>query len=248
MLKRVVPSIRKRIARFMWPSGRGIVRRDGVFYLVDVNSRNYYDKYILHSGVQEPDQRAFLLKNIVEKKCDTFIDIGANYGLYAASVALQTDCATIHAFEPGQRSYDRLRANLLINNLTERVKTHQMAISDHTGVVQFTIGPDDNDFTAKVDVNSHNGYSVPSTRLDDALQIAGRRIALKIDIEGHERAALDGMRSLLRSNECFLQIECWKENASAFIAAMEAERYVLLHRIDDDHYFERAQNKIDCQN
>jgi hypothetical protein len=35
MLKRPAPSIRKRMARIFWPNGRGIVRRDGVLYLLN---------------------------------------------------------------------------------------------------------------------------------------------------------------------------------------------------------------------
>lgn len=239
MLKRLVPSIRKRTARLLWPDGRGIVRREGVLYLVNANSRNYYDKHILLWGTGERQQRAFLLQNVSQRKCDTFIDIGANYGLYAASVALQTDCATIHAYEPGKRSYDRLRANLLINDLTNRIATYMLAISDHSGPVQLARGPDDNDFTAKI-VADGSGDPVDAARLDDLLPLKEHRIALKIDIEGHELAARDGMKSLLRSNDCFLQVECWPVNAAPFIEAMRAEGYNLLHRIDDDHYFARA--------
>lgn len=240
IINRLVPSVRKRVARVFWPGGWGLVRRDGVLYLINAHSRTNYDKYLLlREEIQEPEQRAFLLKIITERKCDMFIDIGANYGLYTASVALQTDCPSIVAYEPSQRSYDRLRANLRVNHLTGtgRVATHMLAISDRNGAVQFVDGPAGDDFISKVVEDECNGYSVPAARLDDALPLKGHRIALKIDVEGHELAAFAGMKSLLRSNDCFLQVECWKDNAAPFIAAMEAEGYRLLHRISDDHYF-----------
>ena len=48
------------------------------------------------------------------------------------------------------------------------------------------------------------------------------------------------MKSLLRNNDCFLQVECWNTNASSFIEAMKSEGYKLVHRIDDDCYFEKG--------
>lgn len=74
-------------------------------------------------------------------------------------------------------------------------------------------------------------------RLDAIISCSGRRIALKIDIEGHELIALDGMKRLLETNQCFLQVECWEENSALFVAEMARCGYVLTHRIDVDHYF-----------
>jgi len=104
--------------------------------------------------------------------CTRSRDIGANFGLYAASVALQTDYSTIIAYEPAKRSYDRLRANLLINDLTERVANRMVAVSSSTGSVPFSLGPDNNDFAAKVCASSSNGYAVPAVRLEDESSLA----------------------------------------------------------------------------
>jgi len=239
MLKRLLPSLRKRTARLFWAAGRGIVSRDGVLYLVNATSSNHYDKHILQRGTQnqEPQQRAFLLKNLLERRCDTFIDIGANYGLYALSVALHTGCGTIIAFEPGRRSFAQLLGNIVVNDLAERITVHNLAISNCNGAVPFTYGiGGDGDFTARVGDGS-GADTVRAVRLDDALPLAGRRVALKIDIEGHELSALEGMKGLLRNNDCFLQVESWPQNAQAFIAAMCAEDYQLVHQIESDHYF-----------
>jgi FkbM family methyltransferase len=238
MLKRLAPSIRKRLTRLLWlPSGQGVVRRDGILYLLNLEKSHWYDKHILLWGVGEPEQRAFFLDNIRRRQCDTFIDIGANFGTYAACVAMQTTCTTIMAFEPNNRAYDRLRTHLLINGLTEKVRTRMLAVSNHNGSVPFIRGPSNNDGISKVSETGSDGYSVPAVRLDDELPLTGHRIALKIDIEGHELAALEGMKSLLRANDCFLQVECWKDNAVPFIAAMQEQGYSLLHRIAEDHYF-----------
>lgn len=240
MFKRILPSVRKRAARLLWAAGRGVVSRDGAFYLINATSRSHYDKHILQRGTQheEPQQRAFLLKNLLERRCDTFIDIGANYGLYTLSVALQTSCGTIIAFEPGRRSFAQLLGNVVVNDLTERVTVHNLAVSNCNGLLPFTYGiGSDGDFTAKVGDGGSDADTVRAVRLDDALQLSGHRIALKIDIEGHELAALEGMKALLRNNDCFLQVESWPWNAQAFIEDICAEDYQPVHQIDSDYYF-----------
>jgi FkbM family methyltransferase len=239
MLKRLAPTIRKRIAHLTWPNGRGIVRRDGVLYRLNLQSQNWYDKQILYWGAPESEQRAFLIDNIRRRHCDTFLDIGANFGMYAACVALQTDCSIVIAYEPDKRSYDRLRANLLINGLTEKVQTRMAAVSDHSGTVSFKLGPLNDASSSEVGEDG-SGYSVPSVRLDDELPLKGHRIALKIDIQYHELAALQGMKALLRDNRCFLQVECEEKYAPPFIVAMQAEGYNLRHRIAVDHYFTKG--------
>ncbi|MGA8494300.1 MAG: FkbM family methyltransferase [Xanthobacteraceae bacterium] len=236
MLKRLAPSIRRRIARLLWPNGRGIVRRDGVLYFVNLQSRNWYDKHIVQLGADEPEQRAYFLDQIRRRQSDTFLDIGANFGTYTACVALQTNCGSVFAYEPDKRSYDWLRTHLFINGLADKVQTRMVAVSNHNGTVPFALAPSNKDYLSKIG-DDGSGFSVPAVRLDDEFALAGHRIAFKIDVEGHELAVLEGMKSLLRANDCFLQVECWSGNESAFIAAMNTESYHLLHRIAADHYF-----------
>lgn len=240
MLKRLVPAIRKRIAWLTWPNGRGVVRRDGVLYLVNLQSRNWYDKQLLYWGPPEIAQRAFLLDNIRQRRCDTFLDIGANFGMYALGIALHTDCRSIIAFEPDQRSYDRLRANLLINGLTEKVRTRMAAVSDHSGTVPFILGPTDDGSVSEVG-DDGSGYAVPCVRLDDEVPLKGQRIAFKIDIQFHELVALRGMTSLLQNNDCFLQVESVADHTDPFIAAMSQLGYRHIRQVEIDHYFARTE-------
>jgi FkbM family methyltransferase len=235
LLKRLVPSFRRRAARLLWRDGFGVVRRDGALFLLDL--RNWADQSILMRGAFERAQLAYLLAQIAERQCRTFLDVGANLGTYAIFVALRTPCRRIVAFEPDRRAYSQLRANLMLNGLLDRVETRELAVSDRTGEVAFAPGPDTHTVLSKIAESEGSGAVVPAVRLDDALSVVGERIALKIDIEGHERAALAGMAALLRGNRCFLQVECFARNAPDFIAAIGGLGYRLLHRIDDDHYF-----------
>ena len=41
------------------------------------------------------------------------------------------------------------------------------------------------------------------------LDFAGKLLVVKMDVESHEEAALDGLLALLAKNHCVLQIEIW---------------------------------------
>lgn len=231
---RLIRSFRKRFAWLLWPTGYGVVRREGALFLV--NLRNWAEKTLVTQGVFERPQLAYLVENINRRRSELFIDIGANMGAYSVFVVLRTGCNTIIAFEPDARSFDRLRANALLNGLSRTIESHAVAVSSSNGTVPFSYGPDSFDPVSKVG-DGPNAATVPCVRLDDVVRITGKQIALKIDIEEHEGDALRGMTNLLTNNRCFMQIECFDKNLAPVKAMLESLGYKLVHAIGHDRYF-----------
>jgi len=62
----------------------------------------------------------------------TVIDIGANVGVFAASIASEPLNCMVYAYEPSPESFRLLRSNMRANGL-ENVHCHQAAISAHDG-------------------------------------------------------------------------------------------------------------------
>ncbi|WP_144653574.1 hypothetical protein [Campylobacter coli] len=60
---------------------------------------------------------------------------------------------------------------------------------------------------------------------------------IKIDVEGHEICALNGMLNLLRDNYCLIQIECYQGNKNTVIDFFQRINYVNIFTIDNDLYF-----------
>ena len=240
LLKRLIPSARKRIAAITWPGGFKIVRRHGVLLLLDY--RNYVDRELLFYGRYERDQLDTLTAAMLRHGCDIFLDVGANIGLYSLIVATRRLAGRVIAFEPDARSLGALQANLLINHLADNVEVRPIALSDHDGAVRFT--PDPGTSSCRSRVSADGSLSVSCAKLDALLPTSGKRLFCKIDVEGHELSVVDGMRHVLEHNRCFLQIESFAANLPALDKVLHKVGYRQRHQIDHDHYYDNFSSDI----
>lgn len=129
---------------------------------------------------------------------DSFVDIGANAGVFVCTLARMRKIVGdthFYAFEANPDTGARLRAAAEPLGVT----VHSVALSDHHGELKFLGGAVSNIFTT---VENASGYHVSSTaqmipcrRLDE-FDITGDSIVLKIDVEGQEREVLLGAKKL----------------------------------------------------
>ena len=124
------------------------------------------------------------------------IDVGANIGLFALTMAAAQPTVTVHAFEPVPSNYARLVGNVERNRCAN-VVAHQLAVSDSNGFVRFT-SDDASPATNRIS-SEGSARMVRSITLDDycrACGIGGVDL-LKVDVEGAEPLVLRGAASLL---------------------------------------------------
>ncbi len=233
-LKRLVPSFGKLVARMTWPNGFALKPSRGSLFLL--HYRNFVDRQIAFYDDFERGQLDFFLDEMAKLPGGIFLDVGANIGYYSILVAAKGLARRVVAFEPDIRNRYQMEANLLLNGLVGKVELVDRAVSEKTGVISFLHYDESVTGQSRVGVGE-NAVELPCVALDDFLSLRGENLFLKIDIEGHEAAAIAGMKQLLAGNKVFLQVECFDENFEAFIREMAAMGLHLVHAIGNDRYF-----------
>ena len=132
---------------------------------------------------------------------DTFVDIGANVGIYSLTLARMQRIRTkmrFYAFEANPDTF----ARLAVHAPGLGVCAHNVALSDHGGTLEFVAGAVSHVFTTVENASEYSimdaRVSVPCRRLDE-MEIAGDSLVLKIDVEGQERKVLDGASGLFEA-------------------------------------------------
>lgn len=191
----------------------------------------------------EPVQ-PFILKALVRRLSDvTFLDVGANVGFYAVIIGSEEAVVEVHAFEPMPVAAAATRENTTANLPDRHVVVHQLAVSDQQGQLEFAVrGPLAGDNGAlsdsMLDAKDIVVELVRCDRLDNVIQLTGRQVVIKIDVEGHELSTLVGAVDTLKNNSGFLQMEMHPSDSNAEkLALLESLGWHLMTRAGADHYF-----------
>jgi len=209
-----------------------IASRHGARFIIDIN--NLVDRHIEAFGSYEHAQLVKLISIIKSTGSDIFVDIGANSGMYSIQVAHQIASIDIQAFEPDKRNLAQLYGNLFLNGFEDRVKVNHFGISDKNGLASFNRFSDQNRGRSSVD--ERGNFQVELKKLDDAISVIGRRVAIKIDVEGHEAKVIGGSRRLLSENKCIIQIESF-DDTPALDALLLSMGYSRFDSLGNDHYY-----------
>lgn len=122
------------------------------------------------------------------------LDVGAQTGFFTCLMAsLVGPSGQIQSFEPMPSSYRILTKNVEENRFQDRVRLHQLAASDSMSVLEASMIS--NMYIAGR-VEGATPVQMHAVRIDDV--VSGPVDFVKIDVEGHEPAAIAGMGDLIR--------------------------------------------------
>ena len=136
---------------------------------------------------------------------DCVVDAGANIGYVTALLASWVGpSGTVHSIEPVPETCDLLRRAVRSLGLRQ-VTVHHCAVSDRDGVGQMEVpeypGGGENFYESHLTTDAGargRQVEVPMRRLDSLLGGDVERVSfVKMDVEGHERVAMDGARQVL---------------------------------------------------
>ena len=160
------------------------------------------------------------VRSFLEHSGGTFFDVGANIGAYTL-IASEISGATVVSMEPHPRTFAALADNVRLN-ARHNVTCLQVAVSNREGTVAFTDGLDSAlNHVLRDGENAPSAIEVRSQRLEticESMHVFPDII--KIDVEGHEPAVLDGLgrygtaaRAILVEGGDRLAIRDWMRTA-----------------------------------
>ena len=128
------------------------------------------------------------------------VDVGANYGEVAFSTRYHDGLRELHLVEPNPAVIRMLRETVRQAADYPEIVLHEGAASDVDGTARLNFHKHSG--VSSLRVQSDRGIRVDSFRLDQRISLAaGDSVLFKIDVEGHELAALDGMAGLLHGRD-----------------------------------------------
>lgn len=140
----------------------------------------------------------------------TIIDIGANLGYYTAIASrLAGERGLVVAFEPEPNFFKLLSRNIRRNGL-KNVINFELAIAEKNGLTNLYLSNENKGHNSLINSEElKNSVQVKTTTLDDFL--ASQKITkvdmIKMDVEGAEILALEGMRNTLIKHRPLLFLE-----------------------------------------
>jgi len=162
-------------------------------------------------GVYEPLLYSFInafLKQIPEAIC---IDIGANIGNHTLTISKNSK--KVYAFEPVPFIYRVLEKNLSENNI-DNVDSYNSGLSNFCRKANIQLRDPENAGTASITENADNELKAIEIDLitgDSVLAESSKAIDfIKIDVEGHETEALQGLQETISKSHPTIVIE-WND-------------------------------------
>ena len=147
---------------------------------------------------------------------DLLIDVGANTGQYALSRRASGYRGEIISFEPLSAAHAKLL--VIAKDDPNWTIADRMAVGDRSGQIELNVAGNSASssvlpmLSAHVTAAPHSRYIgkeiVPLRRLDDVLEskVAGRKIFLKLDVQGFESSVLNGAEHVV-ARTVALQLE-----------------------------------------
>lgn len=141
------------------------------------------------------------------KTAEGMLDVGANTGFFSLlAKAIKPDIRVV-ALEPSRPNYDALRRNILLNDFD--IVTSQTAATEVEKEVTLYDFPGVS-YSASLESDFRDG-TVPTKVRGSTIDVIasehdllGKRLVVKIDVEGHEASVLRGATALIESNAVFL--------------------------------------------
>lgn len=166
------------------------------------------------------------LSHIIPKD-GVIVDIGSNIGNHSLFFALFLKASKIFPFEPNKEVYDVLISNVIVNGVYDVFDFSYLGVgvSDKNSGGFGVEKRDRNQGAAKMIAGEGD---IDVVRVDEALKNENP-VLIKIDVEGMELQALNGLSGILKRCRPVIMIEVDIENEEPFNEWLRSNDYGIVH-------------------
>lgn len=207
----------------MLPNIELVQTRIGIFMLF--KNEDFISKALRDTGIWAELESSIAILMSESTGPSFILDIGANLGAFCIPVAkkLSSQNVSIHAFEPQRIIYQQLNGNLFLNQV-ENCFTYNFALGASSGILNLpkidylrTKNIGSVSFIPEIQNATNVSYHpTESEKVEikplDSLQLEGKCVFIKIDVEGFESEVIAGSLNFLE-NQSFPPIlfEEWRQ-------------------------------------
>lgn len=182
---------------------------------------NLIDKHVFFFGAWEKPILHFMrdVMNASQDKQKIFVDVGANVGQH--SMFMSRYSTAVHAFEPYEPVLKRFRSMIESNRITNII-IHPVGLGNAYSKMKFYKPPQMNTGTGSFVEGFLAGNSpydeLEIVRGEDALEKASAAAVtlIKVDIEGFEKPALEGLRRVIENSRPVVIFEMTLARSNSF--------------------------------
>lgn len=177
----------------------------------------------------------------------TFVDIGANQGLYSLVAARNPLCSGVIAFEPVAATHAMLLANIAQNAAEGRITAHALAISSQGGALSIHIPQGHSGMATLADMGTLKGsvrlerIEAVTARVLDVLLAGDSPLIVKVDVEGHEAVVFEQVLATTASSRIeavFYEIDRRWSDASGIEAMLRGAGFARFRHVGFGRHFD----------
>lgn len=186
-------------------------------------------KYKFYAYPQKKELSRWMIKNLkiwdessvemiinqIKNDNTTFIDIGSNYGAYSIPIAKLKNKINVYCFDPSEKALNQLKDNIVLNDI-KNIKYFNVGVGEKNKTAFFNDEIKNYNNSGSYEIsNKYSGKKILINSIDNLIDdgkiIPKKKIVIKMDIEGYEFLALQGLIKTIKKHDIFIFFEFSKK-------------------------------------
>ena len=152
-----------------------------------------------------------MIINQIKNDNTTFIDIGSNYGAYSIPIAKLKNKINVYCFDPSEKALNQLKDNIVLNDI-KNIKYFNVGVGEKNKTAFFNDEIKNYNNSGSYEIsNKYSGNKILINSIDNLIEngeiIPKKKIIIKMDIEGYEFLALQGLIKTIKKYDTFIFFE-----------------------------------------